>query len=117
RGGRGEPFDGGGGRSGALHCGDQARKDQIAVEDHGARAALAELAAVLGTGQAKVFARDFEERLVGLDHEIPGLAVDGEGEPQLLARRRGERDEIHCENKYPNTVPCGSTLTGAATCS
>src|SRR3954462_1748164 len=114
-----QALDGSGAPSGALHRGDQAREDQLAVEDHGAGPALAELASVLRACEAQVLPKHLEERLVGLDDHVPGIAVDGEGEAKLLARRRGERDEIHHENKYPNTLPCGSApgITGAATCS
>src|SRR5437764_2188597 len=100
-----QALDGGRASSGALHGGDQAGENQLAIEDHGAGPAFTELAAVLGARQAEVFPQHLEERLVGLDDEITRLAVDGEGEPQLLARRRGERDEIHRGKQVPEYAP------------
>jgi predicted RNA methylase len=42
----------------------QARRDGQAVDDHGAGAASADAAAVLGAGQLQVFAQDVDEQAV-----------------------------------------------------
>ena len=51
---------------------------RAAVDEHGARAALAQLAAVLGAGQVEVFAQHFEQRLVRREGDFGLLAVEGE---------------------------------------
>ena len=56
----------------------QARVDAQAVDEDGARAALADQAALLGAGQAEVVAQDLEQGVVGRDVERARAAVDGE---------------------------------------
>ena len=48
----------------------EARKNGAPVHEHGARAALAQLAAVLRAGQREVFAQDFEQRLVRREGDL-----------------------------------------------
>jgi hypothetical protein len=43
----------------------------------GARPAVTGAAAFLGPGEAEVFAEDVEKRVVGLDEDLDGVAVDG----------------------------------------
>src|SRR5262249_14198190 len=62
----------------------ETRQHRLAVEQHGARAALAEFAAVLGAGELQVFAQHFEQRLVPVDERVHALAVHGETESRLL---------------------------------
>jgi hypothetical protein len=52
----GHPFDRGDLASVARRGDDEARENRLPVEEHGARAALPQLATVLGAGEAQVFA-------------------------------------------------------------
>src|SRR5215470_8761957 len=60
----------------ALPGGDQARVDDLAVEDHGARAALALAAALLGAGQPEILAQHVEQPLPRRHIDRARLAVD-----------------------------------------
>ena len=78
--GRAEAFDGG--DLGALR-GDgegEAGVDAAAVDEDGAGAALAVVAAFLAAGEVEVFAEEIEQRGAGVDGEGAGLFVDGEGD-------------------------------------
>ena len=57
---------------------DEARIDAHVIEQHGARAALADEAALLRAGQPEVVAQDLEERVVRLDLDAARAAVDGQ---------------------------------------
>src|SRR5688572_16901914 len=60
----------------ALKGQHQAGKPRLAVDQHRARAALTELAAVLGAGQIEVLAQDFQQGLVGCKRHLDRLTVD-----------------------------------------
>src|SRR5207302_7075682 len=60
----GEPFDRCDAPAVALEAEHEAREHGPIVEQDGARAALAELAAVLGPAQVQIFTKDLEQRLV-----------------------------------------------------
>jgi hypothetical protein len=55
----------------------------VAVDEHGARAALPVIAAFLGAGQAELFAEQIKQRQAGVDDEAVVLAVDAEVELDL----------------------------------
>ena len=70
----GQAFDGHDGRRRLVLDGQrQAGQDRLAVDQHGAGAALAELAAVLGAGQVEIFAQHLEQRLV--DRNVQARAL------------------------------------------
>ena len=64
----------------ALDAEHQARQHRLAVEQHGARAALAELAAVLGAAEVQILTQHLEQRLVRRERDLGRLAVDGQGD-------------------------------------
>src|SRR3990170_2256403 len=49
---------------------------RLPVDEHGAGAALAELATVLGPGEPQVLPQDFEKRLVRGNGDLDGLTID-----------------------------------------
>ena len=53
----------------------QTGKHGLAVHEHGAGAALAQLAAMLRAGETQVLAQHFEQGLVGREGDLDGLAV------------------------------------------
>ena len=61
----GQAFDRRDRRAVRLDCEHQARIHADAVDQHGARAALPDQAALLGPGQAEVIAEDLEQGVVG----------------------------------------------------
>ena len=78
---RGQTFDGRHASAGALHRERQTREHGLAVDQHRARAALAELAAVLGAGELQILAEHLEQRLVAVDERIHALTVHEQFEP------------------------------------
>ncbi len=74
----GEAFDGGDGLVFGEAGGGEAGGDGFAIEEDAASAALAFAAAVLGSGEAEVFAEDVEEGAVGGGEELVGFSVDGD---------------------------------------
>src|SRR2546428_558369 len=86
-----EPFDGRHVGVADRHRQREAREHRRAVDEHGARAALAELAAVLRAGEAELLTKDFEERVVRLRRDGARLAVHAEGEELLRHAGRSVR--------------------------
>jgi hypothetical protein len=64
----------------ALEAEHQAGEHRLSVHEHGAGAALSELASVLGAGEIQVLAEDFEKGLVGSEGGFDGFAVQGEAD-------------------------------------
>src|SRR5499427_3573758 len=71
-----EAFDGGDGTPARLHGKHEAARHRLAIEMHGAGAAVAGAAALLGPSEAEVLSKCVEQRLVGLHEHLDGLAVD-----------------------------------------
>src|SRR5262249_28006343 len=61
----------------------QTRQRGLAVDEHGAGAALPQLAAVLGAGKPEILAQDLEQCLVDGDDQLPRFAIDRECELRL----------------------------------
>src|SRR3989449_7288684 len=72
---RGHPLDGFHPMPRARQAEHQTGKHGLAVHEHGAGAALAQLAAVLRAGETQVLAQHFEQGLVGREGDLDGLAV------------------------------------------
>src|SRR5262245_6945984 len=80
---RGEPLHRRDGPPVAFGGEQQAREERLAIHEHGARAALAELAAVFRAGEAEVLAQHFEQRLVAVGKHVGRLAVHRERQADL----------------------------------
>jgi len=63
-----------------FHAQVEAGENRLPVHEHGARAALSELAAVLGPRQPQVFAQDLEQRLVRRKSGLDLFAVEAKGD-------------------------------------
>jgi hypothetical protein len=61
-----------------LHGQHRARVDRPAVDMHGARAALAGVAAHMGAGEQQVLAQRMDKQGVGRNINADGAPVDGE---------------------------------------
>ena len=87
-----QPLDGGDRPPLALHRQGEAGEHGPAVEEHRARPALPQLAAVLGAGQAHLLPENFQERVVDGGQELPVLPVHPEPQPCLVhgSASRGE---------------------------
>src|SRR5262245_12375580 len=72
----------------ALEAEEQAREDRHAVDDHRARAALAQFAPVLRAREPEVLAEHLEERLVRAERDLLLLPVHADREAHLLAACR-----------------------------
>src|SRR5688572_28837442 len=80
-----------------VRVGDGQREtgqDRGAVDEHGARAALAQLAAVLGAREVELFAEDLEQRFLWCKGDLHALPVDGEGGVCLLLGEPLDRDRL-----------------------
>src|SRR5262249_13682153 len=62
----------------ALRTQRETREHGLAIDEHRAHAALAELAPVLRAGEREILAQHLKERLVGRERHLGGLAVHGE---------------------------------------
>ena len=80
-----EPLDGSHASPVGLHREQQAGAHRLAVEQHGAGAAHAVLAAEVRSRQLDVLAEEVRERLARLDEPLDGLAVDGEADHVALS--------------------------------
>ena len=83
------PLDGLDAAALALEAEHEAREHRLAVHEHRAGAALAELAAVLGARQAQVLAQHLEQRLVRREGRLDRLAVHDEADQALAGDRFG----------------------------
>src|SRR5882672_3868848 len=70
-----------------------ARADRRAVEMYGARPALGDAAAVFGAGEADLLADHPEQRRIGVDIDLVGLAIDGQSNHFSSFR--------NCKRPYP----------------
>ena len=64
----------------AVDAKHQARQHRLAVEQHGARAALTKLAAVLRAAQVQVLTQHLEQGLVGRERDVGRFAVYRQGQ-------------------------------------
>src|SRR5207248_3189105 len=96
---RGHPLDRPHAPSRTGEAEDQAGEHGRAVDEHGAGAALTQLAAVLGAREAQVLAQHLEQRLVRREGHLDGIAVHverdlrlgvGHGCIVILISRRGD---------------------------
>src|SRR5258708_2933649 len=69
------PFDGRDRAPLDLDREQQAAQLRLAVDEHGARAAFTQLAAMFRAGELHVFAQDLEERLVHRQKQLASLAI------------------------------------------
>ena len=76
----------------ALEAEHQAREHRLIVEQDGARAAFAELAAVLGAAEIQVLTQHLEERFVRRERDLGRFAVDR----RVLAGARPARVLFAC---------------------
>jgi hypothetical protein len=95
-----EAFDGGDLRAFHLQDGDEAGVDQITIHQDGAGAALAFAAALLGSGEVKIFAEYVEETLHRRSFDCSFAAIDGE----LDRRIHIESNQIFLKRMIINTI-------------
>jgi hypothetical protein len=94
-----EAFDGQHLAAVTLDTQHQTRQHRLAIEQHRARAALAQLAAVFGAAQVQVFTQHLEQRLVVIECDVARLSVDDErelssGHGSAPGRRRHSRRPV-----------------------
>ena len=99
-GGAGDPFDGLDAPALALEPEHEAGEHGLAVDQNGARAALAELATVFGSRQAEVLAKDLQERLVRSERGFRRFAVEDEAHEGA----RGFRSAVFSPSRHDQTT-------------
>src|SRR5262245_47745089 len=116
-----QALDGGDSAPAGLHGEHEAARHRLAVEVHGARAAVPGAAAFLGPGQAEVLAKRVEQGLVGLHEHLNSLAVDRGAQdlfrhvavpPKGSGARAGERRGERATGEDADEVP--PEIRGAA---
>src|SRR5499425_2537 len=116
-----QALDGGDRAPAGLHGEHETARHRLAVEVHGARAAVPGAAAFLGPGQAEVLAKRVEQGLVGLHEHLDSLAVDRGAQdlfrhvavpPQGSGARAGERRGERATGENADEVP--PEIRGAA---
>jgi len=85
---RDEPFHGHHASPVTLDAEHEAREHRLIVEQHGAGAALPELAAMFRAAQVQVFTEHLEERFVRSERDFGRLAVDGQRDVRVWHRHR-----------------------------
>ncbi len=108
---RRQTLDGGHLRA-VLHDGErQAGVDAPAVDQHGAGAALAVIAALFGAGQVEMVAQSVKERRPRRHRELPFDAVDDEFDGNFIGRRNGLTNPARraCWRHMHLHTFCGST--------
>jgi len=108
----GDALNGGDGT--ALHLGRhyQAGVDEPAIKNDVARAAVAVVAAFLGTGQTQLVAQDFQEALPRLTQKLGVLAVDFGLNVNLLAHHLISL--LDCDNAFHVEQPVFAGVGGDA---
>ena len=91
----------------------QAREHGLAVHEHGAGAALAQLAAVLRAREAHVLAQHLEQRLVRRERHLLLLAVHVQRERHLLRALRARAARL--ARRVPSSVGAGSCRSSPPT--
>ena len=79
-----EPLDRRDRASLALEAEDEAGQHRLVIEQHGACAALAELAAVFGAAEIQILTQNLEQRLVRRERDLGRFAVDRQRDVRLL---------------------------------
>ncbi len=82
----GNPLDRGDGPAACHHRQHQAGIDPLALQQHRAGAALAEVAATLGAGEMQPITQRVEQRGAGIDHERVIRAIDRQGYLEACVR-------------------------------
>ena len=105
----GQAFDAGDAPALGLQRQHRAALHRLAVEQHGAGAALAGVAADMGAGQAELLAQHFDQQALGVDLQLHGLAVDFEVQVAhgwgVLSSARGDRS---ARREHGAGVSCGA---------
>src|SRR5262249_18414379 len=83
----------------------EARQHGLSVEEHGACAALAELAAVLRSAEAEILTQNFEERLVRRERDLCFFAVDRQNDVRVVIHKPG----LQPRSRPPGPQPRGRT--------
>jgi hypothetical protein len=92
----------------ALDSEDQAGKHGLAIQKDRAGTALSELTAMLRPGVAEVFAKDFEQRLVGRERDVNLLTVQGYANVRCFLRCDRQCD--HAQSPLGKSSGFGMTL-------
>src|SRR6185436_14476539 len=116
----GEPFDRFDPASLRLDGEHEAGQQRLSVHEHGAGAALPQLAAVLRAGEPEVFAQHLEQRLVIVGEQLDRLVVDGERQADLhddltidsVRRAAGVRAATPRTRKREMTSPTAAAVSG-----
>src|SRR5262249_23250957 len=88
----------------------QARIGAPPVDEHGAGAALALIAAFFRPRQVQMLAQQVKERCAGIEHEGMMRPIDDQAHRDCLRRRQtsGRHPQLLLMNFYPRPVPSGS---------
>src|SRR5689334_24308492 len=88
----------------------QTRKNRAPVDEHCARAAFAELAAVFRAGEIQILTQNFEQRLVRCEGDLSLFAVEGEMNMLLTVERQRLSSSLYLKSCCRSVAFCRRTL-------
>src|ERR1041385_1242314 len=87
----------------------QARKNRTSIDEHRARAAFAEFAAVLRAGEIQILTQNFEQRLVRCEGDLSLFAVEGEMDMLLTVERQRLSSSPYSKSYCRSVASCRRT--------
>ena len=78
----------------------QTRQNRASIDEHRARATLAQLAAVLCPGEIQIFTQNFEQRLVRCEGDLGMFAVECEMDVLLTVERQRLSSSPYSKSHY-----------------
>src|ERR1051325_9386298 len=84
----------------------ETRKNRAPVDEHGASATLAELAAVFRAGEIKILTQNFEQRLVRCEGDLGLFAVEGEMNMLLTLERQRLSSSLYSKSYCRSVASC-----------
>ena len=78
----------------------QARQNRTPIDEHRTRTTLAQLAAVLRSGEIQIFTQNFEQRLVRCEGDLGVFAVECEMDVLLTLERQRLSSLLYSKSHY-----------------
>src|ERR1051325_9927591 len=87
----------------------QTRKYRTSIDEHRARAKLAQLAAVLCAGEIQILTQNFQQRLVRCEGDLGLFAVEGEMDMLLTVARQRLSSSLYSKSCCRSVASCRRT--------
>src|ERR1051325_8886894 len=87
----------------------QTRKYRTSIDEHRARATLAQFATVLGAGEIQILTQNFQQRLVRCEGDLRLFAVEGEIDMLLTVERQRLSSSLCSKSCCQSVASCRRT--------